>query len=70
MRRRSSFLVQWGWPIGLAMLTLFGLFSALLGQGGIWWKLSWIALALPLLAALRHIIRARSPGTPDARPQS
>jgi low affinity Fe/Cu permease len=39
----------WRWPIMLAALTLFGLLSALLGQGGIWWLLSWIALAVPLI---------------------
>jgi hypothetical protein len=27
----------------------FGLLSALLGQGGIWWVLSWVAMAVPLL---------------------
>lgn len=55
----SPFTRQWGWPIGLALLTLLGLVSALLGEGGIWWVLSWIALGLPLLVALRHILRAR-----------
>jgi len=38
----------WRWPALLAMLIIFGLLSALLGQGGIWWALSWIALAIPL----------------------
>ncbi len=36
----------WGWPLVLAGLVTFGLLSALLGQGGIWWVLSWIALAI------------------------
>jgi hypothetical protein len=39
----------WRWPLMLATVTLFGLFSALLGDGGIWWLLSWTALATPLL---------------------
>lgn len=39
----------WRWPVVLAGLTIFGLLSALLGQGGVWWVLSWIALAIPLL---------------------
>jgi DMSO reductase anchor subunit len=56
-RRTSPFVRQWGWPIGLAVLTLFGLLSALLGQGGIWWALSWLALAVPMLTALWHIVR-------------
>jgi hypothetical protein len=39
----------WRWPAALAVLMEFGLLSALLGQGGIWWVLSWVALAVPLL---------------------
>ena len=31
----------WRWPLVLAGLTLFGLLSALLGEGGVWWVLSW-----------------------------
>jgi hypothetical protein len=27
----------WRWPVVLAILTVFGLLSALLGQGGLWW---------------------------------
>lgn len=61
-RRPFTFRRQWGWPAVLAVLTMFGLLSALLGQGGIWWVLSWIALALPLLVALRHILRSRRSG--------
>jgi hypothetical protein len=45
---RHSFRQIWRWPTVLAVLTVFGLLSALLGQGGIWWALSWIALAAPL----------------------
>ncbi len=45
---RSSFIRVWGWPLVLAVLSLFGLLSALLGQGGVWWVLSWIALVVPL----------------------
>jgi len=39
----------WRWPTALALLISFGLLSALLGEGGVWWALSWIALSLPLL---------------------
>lgn len=53
-RRRASFTRQWRWPIALAAVTLFGLLSALLGEGGIWWWLSWAALAAPLLVILRY----------------
>lgn len=42
----------WHWPAALALLTLFGLLSALLGEGGIWWVLSWIALGIPLLTVV------------------
>lgn len=56
--RAFPFWGQWGWPLGLALLTLLGLISALLGEGGIWWTLSWSALGLPLLVALWHILRA------------
>ena len=48
-RARHSFSRIWRWPFALAVLTTFGLLSALLGQGGIWWAMSWIALAVPLL---------------------
>jgi hypothetical protein len=47
----------WRWPCGLAVLTVFGLLSALLGQGGIWWILSWIALAIPLVVIAVRAIR-------------
>ncbi|TWB10082.1 hypothetical protein FBZ89_13619 [Nitrospirillum amazonense] len=38
----------WHWPAVLAISTIIGLLSALLGQEGIWWILSWISLAAPL----------------------
>jgi hypothetical protein len=56
-RRRSVGRV-WRWPAVLAMLTVFGLLSALIGQGGIWWALSWVALATPL-AVILCCIKAR-----------
>ncbi|HWB50402.1 MAG TPA: hypothetical protein VG651_14925 [Stellaceae bacterium] len=57
-RRHRGFVGMWGWPLSLAALSLFGLLSALLGQGGVWWLLSWIALAVPLIVILRCILRA------------
>ncbi|SJZ44193.1 hypothetical protein SAMN02745126_01076 [Enhydrobacter aerosaccus] len=48
MTTRNS--AVWRWPIMLALLTVFGLLSALLGEGGVWWPLSWLALASPLVA--------------------
>jgi hypothetical protein len=50
----------WRWPLVLAGLTLFGLLSALLGEGGLWWVLSWIALATPLIVAVVCLVRSRS----------
>ncbi len=59
-RQRRNFGRQWGWPIGLALLITFGLLSALLGEGGIWWPLSWLALAIPLLTLARFLLMPRS----------
>jgi hypothetical protein len=44
----KRFINIWGWPIVLALLTAFGLLSALLGTG-IWHWLSWAAIAIPLI---------------------
>lgn len=63
-RNRRSNFAQWVWPIGLAALTLAGLLSALLGEGGIWWWLSWVALAIPLLVILRHVLFPANQGEP------
>lgn len=54
----SSWMI-WRWPLLLATLVVFGLLSALLGQGGIWWVLSWIALAIPLVLIVVCIVRRR-----------
>jgi hypothetical protein len=61
--RHVSALEQWGWPVALAGLTVFGLLSALLGEGGLWWALSWTALATPLLVSARHVMRPPQPMT-------
>lgn len=46
--RRTVFQI-WRWPALLAALTVFGLLSALIGQGGLWWAAAWTALAMPLI---------------------
>ncbi|SDK41307.1 hypothetical protein SAMN05192566_1276 [Methylophilus rhizosphaerae] len=46
MNKRFSEI--WLWPAVLAVLTAFGLLSALLGTG-IWHWLSWVAISIPLI---------------------
>lgn len=48
MSGRRGWLGLWAAPLMLVALTLFGLASALLGDG-VWDVLSWITLAVPLL---------------------
>lgn len=48
----------WRWPTLLAALTVAGLLSALLGEGGAFWLVSWIALSIPLLAIALAILRS------------
>ena len=55
----SRFGFVWRWPLILAAATLFGLALALLGEGGTWWILSWIALAVPLLVIVFCMMRTR-----------
>ena len=38
----------WRWPVALAILTVAGLFMALLGDSALWRIGSWVALAIPL----------------------
>ena len=45
----SAFRRQWKWPIVLGVVTVFGLFAALIGEGGRWSALSWLLLAVPLI---------------------
>ena len=60
-RGRSRTWQIWRWPVVLAMSIVFGLVSALLGEGGLWWALSWMALTLPLVVILVGILRRRRP---------
>jgi hypothetical protein len=58
MARPNALLVRvFGVPALLALLTLFGLLSALLGQGGVWHVLAWIALCIPLAVLAWHLAR-------------
>ena len=49
--------VIWCWPLLMAALTVVGLASALLGEGGAWWGLSWVALAIPLVVMAVCVVR-------------
>ena len=46
-------------PSVLAVLSAFGLVSALMGDG-VWDGLSWLTLAMPIATATYHIARERS----------
>lgn len=46
-----SFRQNWGFPIGIGIMTTIGLVSSLVGTG-IWHWISWIALALPIVIAV------------------
>ncbi len=56
---RNSATMIWRWPLVFGFLTCLGLTSALLGEGGVWWGLSWIALAIPLVVITIAIHRRR-----------
>ncbi|EXF42728.1 hypothetical protein BAY1663_04861 [Pseudomonas sp. BAY1663] len=58
--RRGLWLI-FRWPLALALLSLFGLLSALLGDG-IHDLLSWLALGIPLLLIGWVWWRAARPG--------
>jgi hypothetical protein len=61
IRLHRGFARLWRWPAAIAILTVFGLVSALIGHGGIWWGLSWAALAVPIVVILICIQRRRRP---------
>jgi hypothetical protein len=60
---RFGFSQIWRWPIILAILMMFGLLSALIGQGGVWWVLSWIAMVIPLLVIAASWQKRRRPAS-------
>jgi hypothetical protein len=59
--RRRSVGSIWGGPAMMAALIVFGLSSALLGQGGVWWALSWVALTIPLIVIATCVYKRRGP---------
>ena len=48
----------WRWPALLAVLTVVGLLSALLGGEGPWRVLSWVTLSVPLAIVLWSLLRS------------
>lgn len=55
----SAFTQQWLWPIMLGVVTIFGVLAALVGEGGIWWALSWLMLAVPLVVITYYVKAAK-----------
>jgi hypothetical protein len=51
MKSSTRFRRLWGMPLLLALCTIIGLISALVGDG-IWDVLSWFLLSAPLVAAI------------------
>ncbi|WP_374309298.1 hypothetical protein [Methylocella sp.] len=54
MSRRNDHLRVWGWPAALALLTVFGLLTALPGEDFGWRMLSRAALTIPLAVVIRY----------------
>ncbi|WP_061029471.1 hypothetical protein [Bradyrhizobium sp. CCH5-F6] len=51
----------WTIPALLALVTLFGLLAALIGEGGIWWPLSWATLTVPCACSVYYLVRGLTP---------
>ncbi|MHB0770524.1 hypothetical protein [Bradyrhizobium sp. 5.13L] len=51
----------WMIPALLALVTLFGLLAALIGEGGIWWPLSWATLTVPCVCSVYYLVRGLMP---------
>jgi hypothetical protein len=48
----------WRWPIGMAVLIVAGLLSALLGQTIPWRAAAWVALSVPLGVVVFYLVKA------------
>jgi hypothetical protein len=56
----TNYIRIWKYPALLAVLTLFGLISALVGTGP-WHFASWITLIIPLAVGIRYSLITRAP---------
>ncbi len=54
--RHARFLHIWAVPLLLGALTVFGLLAALLGTGA-WHVAAWVAIAVPIVVAVRFGMR-------------
>ncbi|MBP7564432.1 MAG: hypothetical protein KA795_00355 [Burkholderiaceae bacterium] len=59
---KSRFWFTWGWPLAMAVLSVVGLLSALLGNG-VWDWVSWVALGVPTLACCWLGLRRKRPAS-------
>jgi len=69
-RPDKTFFDVFGVPIFLAALTIFGLLSALIGQGAIFYWLSWIALFIPICVILWFAFQPASPSSAQRGPKT
>jgi hypothetical protein len=59
MSQAPRFSRIWGAPSLLAVTTMFGLLSALLGDRWIWKAIAWLLLLLPVIVAAWFSLRRR-----------
>ena len=57
----TSTRALWTIPALLALVTVFGLLAALIGEGGIWWALSWVTLTVPCVSSVYYLVRGLMP---------
>jgi len=50
---RHALRSTWNWPVGVAVFTMAGLLSALLGESTVSRWFSWLSLSIPLLLIVR-----------------
>lgn len=61
MRMTFPYRKVYGAPLVFAVITLYGLLSALIGDG-VWDELSWIALASPLAIIVWRLCNSKRAG--------